>query len=428
MKQANSKRYFKEASGFMPGGVNSPVRAFKAVGGSPIFVDKGRGCEIIDVDGNEYIDYVMSWGALILGHAHPAVLKDIIRTINSGTSFGAPTRRETDFCKIITRAIPSMQMLRLVNSGTEATTSAIRLSRGYTGKDKVVKFEGNYHGCCDSLLVKAGSGSLTLGIPGSAGVPKSLAKDTIVLPYNDIDKLRDVIKSKHREIACVILEPVCANMGVIAPKQGFLSGLRELTHKYGIILIFDEVICGFRFTFGGVQNIYGIQPDLTCLGKIIGGGLPIGAYGGRREIMRRVAPQGPVYQAGTLSGNPAAVSAGLATLKYLSGADYRALEKNAESLCEELSEHLRKQKIKFCLNRAGSMFTVFFTGQEVSDYRLALSADTKKYARYFHLMLKAGINMPPSQFEANFLSFAHCKPHLRVTAEAHKKVAKLLRR
>lgn len=412
----------------MPGGVNSPVRAFKAVGGTPVFVDKGRGCEIIDVDGNKYIDYVMSWGALILGHAHPAVLKETIKTINSGTSFGAPTRRETDFCRIISQAIPSMQMLRLVNSGTEATTSAIRLSRGYTGKDKVVKFEGNYHGCCDSLLVKVGSGSLTFGIPGSAGVPKGLARDTIVLPFNDIDKAREVIRRRHREIACVILEPVCANMGVIAPKQGFLAGLRQLTRKYGIILIFDEVISGFRFTFGGVQNIYGIQPDLTCLGKIIGGGLPIGAYGGRREIMRYVVPQGPVYQAGTLSGNPAAVSAGLSTLKCLSSADYRRLEKDTESLCGELSERLKEQKIKFCLNRVGSMFTVFFTAREVRDYRTALSSDTKKYARYFHLMLEAGISMPPSQFEANFLSFAHRRPHLRFTAEAHKKAVRLLRR
>ncbi len=428
MKQVNSKRYFKEASGFIPGGVNSPVRAFKAVGGSPIFIDKGRGCKIVDVDGNEYVDYVMSWGALILGHAHPAIVREVKRAIISGTSFGAPTQNETELCKIIAQAIPSIQMLRLVNSGTEATTSAIRLSRGYTGKDKIIKFEGNYHGCCDSLLVKAGSGGLTFGIPASRGVPKSLVRDTIVLPFNDIDKAREVIKSRHREIACLILEPVCANMGVISPKQGFLSGLRELTRKYRIILIFDEVICGFRFTFGGVQNIYGIQPDLTCLGKIIGGGLPIGAYGGRREIMRYVAPQGPVYQAGTLSGNPVAVSAGLATLRYLSRLDYQALEKNAEFLCEELSQHLRKQKINFCLNRAGSMFTIFFTKQKVQNFRQASSSDTKKYARYFHSMLKAGINLPPSQFEANFLSFVHRKPDLRATIEAHKKSVKLLRR
>jgi glutamate-1-semialdehyde 2,1-aminomutase len=427
MRFKQSIRLFREATKFIPGGVNSPVRAFKAVGRSPIFIDRGRGCKVIDVDGNEYIDYVISWGALILGHAHPQILKEVKKAINSGTSFGAPTGRETQLCRVICRAIPSIQMLRLVNSGTEATMSAIRLSRGYTGKEKIIKFAGNYHGCCDSLLVKAGSGGLTLGIPDSAGIPVSLARDTIVLPYNHIEKARDVIKAKHREIACVILEPVCANMGVVLPRPGFLSGLRELTAKYGIILIFDEVICGFRLTFGGAQNLYGIQPDLTCLGKIIGGGFPMGAYGGRREIMQRIAPDGPVYQAGTLSGNPVAVSAGLATLRYLSCLDYRIIEKNTAFLCEGLSEHLRKQKIGFSLNRAGSMFTIFFTEQGVYDYQQALNSDTKRYARYFSSMLKAGINLPPSQFEANFLSFAHRRGDLQATIGAHKRSIRSLR-
>ena len=343
------------------------------------------------------------------------------QSLNSGTSFGAPIEKEIDLANIICKAIPSIQMIRLVNSGTEATTSAVRLSRGYTGKDKIIKFAGNYHGCCDSLLVKAGSGGMTLGIPDSAGISKGLAKDTIVLPYNDIDKVEEVIKSKYKEIACVILEPVSANMGVVLPKKEFLYGLRDLTEKYKIILIYDEVITGFRLTFGGVQNIYGIKPDLTCLGKIIGGGFPIGAYGGKREIMEFVSPVGPVYQAGTLSGNPVAVSAGLATLQCLSDRNYNVLDKNTEYLCEHVKEQLNKKKVKFFLNRIGSLFTIFFTDKEVWNYQQALTSDIGSYSRFFQEMLKTGINLPPSQFEANFVSFVHTKEDFKKTILCYKK-------
>lgn len=420
LKNSASKRLFRQAKIFIPGGVNSPVRAFKAVGANPLFIAKGRGSKIEDADGNSFIDYVMSWGALILGHSHPQVISVIKQACARGTSFGAPTQNETELARLICRAIPSIQMLRLVSSGTEATMSAIRLSRGYTGKDMVVKFSGNYHGSHDSVLVKAGSGATTLGHPDSAGVPKSLARQTLVLPYNDIDSAARIIKSRHKEIACVIVEPVSANMGLVLPKQGFLPGLRELTKRYGIVLIFDEVICGFRLAFGGAQTLHKIKPDLTCLGKIIGGGLPIGAYGGKAEIMRHLAPVGHVYQAGTLSGNPVSVSAGIATLRMLSKLDYRQLDRDCAILCNGLSEELNRQGVKFVLNRAGSMFTVFFTDrQKVFDYESALSSDTAKYARYFRSMLNQGIYLPCSQFEANFLSFAHTQQDIRETLKAH---------
>jgi len=421
MKFDRSAGLFKQANRYLVGGVNSPVRAFKAVGGGPLYINKAKGSKIYDVDGNRYIDYVMSWGALILGHAHICVLKTIKQAVNSGMSFGAPTENETKLAKIISVAIPSIEKIRLVNSGTEATMSAIRLSRGYTGKNKIIKFEGCYHGHCDSLLVKAGSGAATFGIPDSLGVPESLSKDTIVLPYNDIDAVSRIVKERHKDIACVIVEPVAANMGVVLPKIGFLANLRELTAKYKIVLIFDEVICGFRFTFGGVQSLYGIKPDLTCLGKIIGGGMPLAAYGGRKEIMDKLSPLGGVYQAGTLSGNPVSVSAGIATLELLSQMDYCKLNNMTTRLCDDLRFELKRNNLQFTINRAGSIFTLFFTKEKVSDFRSAKFSDTKKYSRYFWSMLRNGINLPPSQFEANFVSFAHSEQDLKATLKAFKK-------
>jgi glutamate-1-semialdehyde 2,1-aminomutase len=426
MKFDRSTSLFKEANKYLVGGVNSPVRAFKAVGGSPIFISKAKGSRIYDVDRNCYIDYVMSWGALILGHSHPSILTAVKNAISSGMSFGAPTEKEIELAKIISSAIPSIEMLRLVNSGTEATMSAIRLSRGYTEKNKIIKFEGCYHGHCDSLLVKAGSGAATFGTPDSAGVPESLSRDTIVCPYNDIDTVSRIIKEKHKEIACCIVEPVAANMGVVLPKIGFLANLRHLTTKYKIVLIFDEVICGFRFSFGGVQSLFGIEPDLTCLGKIIGGGLPLAAYGGKRKIMENLSPVGKVYQAGTLSGNPIAVSAGIVTLKVLSKMDYIKLNEKTSGLCLEMEDILKRNSLRFSLNRAGSMFTIFFTDKKVFDFRSAKLSDKKKYARYFWSMLKNGINLPPSQFEANFISFAHSEQDLEATVEAFKRAVKAL--
>lgn len=424
IKFSESLKLYKEAVKYLVGGVNSPVRAFKAVGGSPVFIKKGRGSKIYDADNNSYIDYVMSWGALILGHANPLISRAAKLALNSGTSFGAPTENEITFSKIICQAIPSMEMLRLVNSGTEATMSAIRLARGFTARDKIIKFAGAYHGHYDGLLVKAGSGPATFGIPDSLGVPRSLSRDTIVLPYNDIDRVCSIIKQRHKEIACVIVEPVCANMGVVLPKDNFLSDLRELTAKYRIILIFDEVITGFRLCFGGAQGLYGVKPDLTCLGKIIGAGLPIAAYGGRREIMAYLSPQGAVYQAGTLSGNPIAVSAGIAALKALSQLNYRELNRKAEGFCQELSRILKENNLHFSLNRAGSMFTLFFTAHQVSDFSTAKTSNLKKFAFYFRSMLKSGVNLSPSQFEADFLSFTHQDNDLEATLAAHRKAVK----
>jgi glutamate-1-semialdehyde 2,1-aminomutase len=415
---SSSKKKFREAIKFIPGGVNSPVRAFRAVGGSPIFIERGRGSKIFDMDGNCYIDYVMSWGALILGHTNSKVLKKIKEEIDKGTSFGVPTPKEVEFARIICKAISSIERLRLVNSGTEATMSAIRVARGFTKKDRIIKFEGCYHGSVDSLLVKAGSGAATFGVPTSLGIPPSLAKETIVCPYNDIDCFYRIVKKYHKRIACCIVEPICGNMGVVLPKENFLFSLREITAKYRIILIFDEVITGFRFCFGGVQNIFKIKPDLTCLGKIIGGGLPIGAYGGKREIMECVAPQGGVYQAGTLSGNPLAVSAGLATLETLSKMDYKELEDKADKFTRELERVLRNKKVSFCLNRFGSMFTLFFAKEKVVDFKTAKASDTKKYAHFFWSMVNKGIYFAPSQFEANFLSFSHTKEDIQNTAKA----------
>ncbi|MFA4874093.1 MAG: glutamate-1-semialdehyde 2,1-aminomutase [bacterium] len=421
MRFEKSKKHFDDALSVMPGGVSSPVRAYRAVGGHPLFIRRGSGSKLYDEDGNGFIDYVMSWGALMLGHADPSVVRAIRVTAGRGTSYGAPTRQETQLCRLISAAIPSIERLRLVNSGTEATMSAIRLSRGFTGRDKIVKFEGCYHGHSDGLLVRAGSGAMTCGVPDSAGVPRGIADETIVCPYNDIDRLASVIRERHREIACVIVEPVCANMGVVLPREGFLAALRELTAANGIVLIFDEVITGFRLTYGGAQKLYGVNPDLTCLGKIIGGGLPIGAYGGRAEIMERLAPQGPVYQAGTLAGNPIAVNAGIAALTKLARLDYRALDERTQELCDAMVEGVQREGLAFTLNRAGSMFTIFSTSCEVADYQTASLSDTAAYARYFWSMLKRGIHLPPSQFEANFLSFKHSKGDIKQTISSHNK-------
>lgn len=418
MRLRESRKLFQQAKKYLVGGVNSPVRAYKAVGGSPIFIARGSGPRIYDADNNSYQDFVMSWGALILGHANPAVVKAVNIAARKGSSFGAPTSAETELAKIIHCAIPSIEKIRLVNSGTEATMSAIRLARGFTGKDKIIKFEGCYHGHCDSLLVKAGSGAATFGQPDSLGVPRNLSRETIVVDYNDIDAVSRVIKREHKKIACVIIEPVAANMGVILPKIGFLVGLRELTRKYNIILIFDEVISGFRFTFGGAGNLFGIDPDLTCLGKIIGGGLPLAAYGGKREIMDKLSPLGGVYQAGTLSGNPLAVASGIATLKELARKDYAGLNETVSRMCSEMEDILKMKKLKLTINRAGSIFTLFFTERKVYNYASAKSCDTGKFARFFWAMLQAGINMPPSQFEANFVSFAHQKRDLEFMLEA----------
>jgi len=421
MNLKRSEKAFKQAVKCLAGGVNSPVRAFKAVGGSPLFIKKANGSKIYDLDNNRYVDYVMSWGAMILGHLHPAVVKSVRGALESGMSFGAPTENETALGRTIINAIPSVEMVRLVNSGTEAAMSAIRLARGYTKRDKIIKFDGCYHGHCDSLLVKAGSGAATFGVSDSAGVTASLSKDTIVLPYNDIEALKKAIKENHKDIACVIIEPVAANMGVVMPEMDFLFCLRELTAKYRIVLIFDEVISGFRFTFGGAQDLFGIKPDLTCLGKIIGGGMPLAAYGGRKEIMGFLSPSGGVYQAGTLSGNPVAVSAGLATLAALSKLDYLELNEKAIELCQVMEDSLRRNNLRFTINRAGSIFTLFFTAEKVRDFKSAKSADTRKYAVYFHKMLEQGIYLAPSQFEANFPSFAHSDEDLRKTVKAFNK-------
>ncbi len=419
MRFDKSKKHFEDALAAMPGGVSSPVRAYRAVGGHPLFIRRGRGSKLYDEDGNGFIDYVMSWGALVLGHADPSVVRAIRAAAGRGTSYGAPTSQETKLCRLISAAIPSIERLRLVNSGTEATMSAIRLSRGFTGRDKIIKFEGCYHGHSDGLLVRAGSGAMTCGVPDSAGVPRGIADETIVCPYNDVDSIASIIRKRHREIACVIVEPVCANMGVVLPRDGFLAALRELTAAHGIVLIFDEVITGFRLTYGGAQKLYNVSPDLTCLGKIIGGGLPIGAYGGRAEIMERLSPAGPVYQAGTLSGNPIAVNSGLAALKELAHLDYRALDERTQLLCDGMVEGMKREGVGFTLNRAGSMFTLFSTSSEVTDYQGAKRADTAAYARYFWSMLKKGINLPPSQFEANFLSFKHSRNDIKQTISSH---------
>ena len=419
MKTTNSKKLFEAALRLMPGGVNSPVRAFRAVGTLPHFVARAKGAKFYDADGNAFLDYVMSWGPLILGHAPAPVVKAIARAAARGTSYGAPTALEIQLAEMIHEAVPSMERIRLVSSGTEAVMSAIRLARAHTGRDAILKFEGGYHGHADSLLVKAGSGAMTLGIPDSPGVPADLARHTLTLPYNDIGAMERLLESHRGNLACVIVEPVAGNMGVVPPHQDFLSRLRDLTNHYRIVLIFDEVITGFRVAYGGAQSRYGVSPDLTCLGKIIGGGLPVGAYGGRADIMKLVAPEGPVYQAGTLSGNPLAVTAGIETLKLLKKAGvYRQLEERGRQLGEGLSRAAREAGLQVTLNRVGSMMTLFFTPGPVTDYASAKKSDTQAYAKYFRAMLSQGIYLAPSQFEAVFLSTAHTPADLNKALKA----------
>ncbi len=404
-----SKAYFRRSQGVIPGGVNSPVRACKSVGCDPVFIDRALGPYIFDVDGNSYVDYVCSWGPMILGHAHSEVSAAVAEALEGGTSFGAPTWREVALAEKIVNLVPSIEQVRLVSSGTEATMSAIRLARGYTGRKKILKFDGCYHGHADSFLVKAGSGVATLGIPGSPGVPEDIVANTLAVPYNDLEAVRQVFEREGADIAAVILEPVAANMGVVPPGEGFLQGLRQLTSDNGALLIFDEVITEFRLALGGAQEYFGITPDLTCLGKIIGGGLPVGAYGGRRDIMEHIAPVGPVYQAGTLSGNPLATAAGLATLEALDRPGiYEALEQRAQVLVAGLNDIASRYGIRCIIQRMGSMFTCFFgLDNPVKDFKGASSADTDAYGRYFRAMLDEGIYIAPSQFEAAFVSLAH---------------------
>lgn len=414
-----SKKFFEKAKALIPGGVNSPVRAFKAVGGNPIFITRAKGSKIYDVDGNSYIDYVLSWGPLILGHAHPRIVNALKKAVERGTSYGAPTPLEIDLASLVLKAYPSMDMVRMVNSGTEATMSAIRVARGFTKRDAVVKFEGCYHGHADGLLVKAGSGATTFGVPDSSGVPESYARNTITLPFNDIGALKSAIEKGWESIACIILEPVVGNIGCVLPRPGFLETLIELTAKYDIVLIFDEVMTGFRVAYGGAQEYYKITPDMTCLGKVIGGGLPVGAYGGKKEIMSMVSPVGPVYQAGTLSGNPLAMTAGIETLKELSGKGiYKKLERLSAMLEEGLIDAAKKTGVSTKFYRAGTMFCSYFTDKEVYDYQTAKTSDTTKFSRFFSGMLKRGVNIAPSQFEAGFISLAHTEKDIEKTVRA----------
>lgn len=417
---ARSEALYKEAQKYIPGGVNSPVRAFKSVGDHPLFIKRGAGSRLVDEDNNEYIDYVGSWGPLILGHRHPQVVAALKEGVEeTGTSFGAPTEIETEMARVITRAFPSIEMVRMVNSGTEATMSALRLARAYTKRDKILKFEGCYHGHSDSLLIKAGSGALTLGVPSSPGVPKDIAGGTLTAGFNDLTGVEEIFSRRGEEIAAVILEPVTGNMGVVLPAPGFLEGLSELTSRYGALLIFDEVMTGFRVAWGGVQTQTNIKPDLTCLGKIIGGGLPVGAYGGRREIMENIAPAGPVYQAGTLSGNPLAMRAGLATLRELEKPGvYERLDRLTAILAQGWLAGAQKAGIPLRVNRCGSMLTAFFTPQEVKDYKSATGSDTVRFKEYFQLMLAQGIYLAPSQYEAAFVSLAHSEQDIAQTVEA----------
>jgi glutamate-1-semialdehyde 2,1-aminomutase len=429
MKLSQAQLLFEEAQKLMPGGVNSPVRAFKAVGGTPPLITRARGSQLDDVDGNKYIDYVCSWGALIVGHAHPQVTAIVKEAVERGTSYGAPTELEIELAQLITQALPSIELVRFVNSGTEATMSALRVARAYTKREKVLKFAGCYHGHADTFLVQAGSGVATLGLPGSAGVARASVQDTLVAPYNDLSAVEDLFNQAPEEIAAVIVEPIAGNMGVVPPKPSFLQGLRRLTMEHGALLIFDEVITGFRVAYGGAQTLYGVKPDLTCLGKIIGGGLPVGAYGGRRQIMELVAPLGPVYQAGTLSGNPLAMTAGIETLKLLQQpAVYTKLEELSDQLARELAAMAARAGVPVQLNRAGSMLTPFFSDFEILDYASAQQADTHRYARFFWGMLERGIYLPPSQFEALFVSLAHTSEDVRSTLIAAEDVLPDLRR
>ena len=415
MNTSKSEELFQRAQATIPGGVNSPVRAFRGVGGSPLFIERGEGSRLIDVDGNSYIDYVCSWGPLILGHRPACVIEALQKALEIGTSFGAPTGQEVELAELIAQVVPSMEMVRLVNSGTEATMSALRVARGYTGRDLTVKFEGCYHGHVDSLLVKAGSGMATLGIADTAGVPASFAATTIALPYNSIAAVEQTFAAHGDKIACVIVEPVVGNMGCVPPAPGFLEALRELTGRHGALLIFDEVMTGFRVALGGAQQRFGIHPDMTTIGKIVGGGLPMAAYGGRADIMKKVAPVGPIYQAGTLSGNPLAVAAGLAMLRHLVAHPevYEILEARGAQLTAWVPPGVT-------VNRVGSMFTFFFTPDPVTDWASAERSDKARFAKLFHFMLERGVYLAPSQFEAGFISAVHSEDDIRHTVDAMK--------
>ena len=414
-----SRELFQIAKDLIPGGVNSPVRSFSAVGGKPIFIRRGEGAYLIDVDGNRYIDYVLSWGPLILGHANPAVIEALARAAAAGTSYGAPSELETELARSIMEFMPGIEMIRFVNSGTEATMSALRLARAFTGRKKIVKFEGCYHGHADMLLVKAGSGVATLGLPNSPGVPPGAVHDTLVASYNDLESVRELFQARSEQIAAVIVEPVAGNMGVVAPAPGFLDGLRELTARDGALLVFDEVMTGFRVSAGGAQGLYNVAPDLTTLGKVIGGGLPVGAYGGKKEIMEMVAPAGPMYQAGTLSGNPLAMTAGIETLKQLREASlWQLMEADLSMLTKGLGALAQEIGIPLQLARVGSMFSAFFTQDLPHDWEGVKTCDTKRFARYFREMLSRGVYLAPSQFEAGFFSAAHREREVQDTLQA----------
>lgn len=427
MQQTRSQAFFKKAQAIIPGGVNSPVRAFRSVGADPLFIKKAAGCHILDEDDNSFIDYVGSWGPMIVGHCHPTVVAAVKKCMENGSSFGAPTELEITLAQMVIDAVPSIEMVRMVSSGTEATMSAIRLARGYTGRDKILKFSGCYHGHADALLVKAGSGAATFGVPDSPGVPADFAKHTLTAEYNSLDSVRALIEGNSGQIACIILEPVAGNMGTVPPRPGFLEGLREICTNEGIILIFDEVMSGFRVAYGGAQSLFNITPDMTTLGKIIGGGLPVGAFGGKREIMEKLSPSGGVYQAGTLSGNPLAMTAGIETLKLLQQPGfYQSLEEKSSVLAEGIALAAKDAGYPIYSTRVGSMFCAFFSPHAVFDWTTASTCDTKAFARYFIGMLEEGIYLAPSQFETAFMSAAHTEKEIETTIAAARKCFKAI--
>ncbi|RKH97789.1 glutamate-1-semialdehyde 2,1-aminomutase [Corallococcus sp. AB038B] len=427
MKHAQSQALFARAQARIPGGVNSPVRAFRGVGGDPVFFKEGSGAWLTDVDGNRYVDLVGSWGPLILGHAYPPIVEAILEAARRGTTFGAPVAAEVEFAELLCATVPSVEKVRLVSSGTEATVAAVRVARGFTGRDYILKFEGCFHGAGDPFLVKAGSGVETLGLPDSPGVPSALASLTLTAPFNDLDAVERIFNEKGKDIACAIIEPVVGNMGVLVPRPGFLEGLQKLCQKHGVLFVLDEVMTGFRLARGGAQELYGLKPDLTTLAKVVGGGMPLGAYGGRRDIMSKVAPEGPVYQSGTLSGNPVAVAAGLACVKALAApGTYQRLEQLGLLLEEGFRAEAKAAGVPVTVNRVGSMLTVFFTAEPVFDYASAKKADTAKFGRFFHAMLQEGVYLPPSQFEAAFVSLAIGEPEVAHVLAAARKAFRAL--